>query len=124
MFKRITFALAMIAFVTMSVIAQPQAGSGVTQEMRTAANEAYQKQNWAEAAKNFEAIIKLEPKNGGAHYRQGISYLNISKNDDALRVLAHVAIGAHRLKSVNTNPSRSTVAPVSIGIACENIGPR
>jgi len=87
MFKRITFALAMTALVTLSVIAQPQAGSGVTQEMRNAANEAYQKQNWAEAVKGFEAIIKLEPKNGGAHYRQGISFLNLAKNEDALRVL-------------------------------------
>jgi hypothetical protein len=87
MFKRITFATATIVFVTISVIAQPQAGSGVTQEMRNAANNAYQNQNWAEAVKGFDAIIKLEPKNGGAHYRQGISFLNLAKNDDALRVL-------------------------------------
>src|SRR5436190_2595958 len=87
MFKRIVIALAALAFVTFSVNAQPQAGSGVMQEMRNSANDAYQKQNWADAVKGFEAIIKLEPKNGGAHYRQGISFLNLAKNEDALRVL-------------------------------------
>ncbi|MFL6466491.1 MAG: tetratricopeptide repeat protein, partial [Pyrinomonadaceae bacterium] len=87
MFKQVVIATAMLVSLSFSVYPQPQAGSGVTQEMRTAANDAYQKQNWAEAAKNFDAIIKLEPKNGGAHYRQGISYLNLQKNDDALRVL-------------------------------------
>jgi hypothetical protein len=87
MFQR--YALAIVVLLTCScfVLAQPQAGSAVTQEMRTFANDAYQKQNWDEAAKGFEAIIKLEPKNGGAHYRQGISFLNILKNEDALRVL-------------------------------------
>ena len=87
MFTRIFILFAAFLLLTSDAPAQPQAGSGVTQEMRTAANDAYQKQNWAEAAKNFEAIIKLEPKNGGAHYRQGVSYLNLQKNEDALRVL-------------------------------------
>jgi hypothetical protein len=87
MFHRSIFRIAIFLAMVSVSFAQPQAGSGVTQEMRTAANDAYQKQNWAEAAKNFEAIIKLEPKNGGAHYRQGVSFLNISKNEDALRVL-------------------------------------
>jgi len=87
MLKKIISVWAILVLSVFVVTAQPQPGSGVTQDMRTAANDAYQKQNWAEAAKNFEAIIKLEPKNGGAHYRQGVSFLNLSKNEDALRVL-------------------------------------
>jgi hypothetical protein len=87
MFIRVYVSVFAAVVFSSAALAQPQTGSGVTQEMRTAANDAYQKQNWAEAVKGFEAIIKLEPKNGGAHYRQGISYLNISKNEDALRVL-------------------------------------
>lgn len=83
---RMIFLTAFFA-ISSAILAQPQAGSGVTQEMRTAANDAFQKQNWADAAKGFEAVIKLEPKNGGAHYRQGISFLNLAKNEDALRVL-------------------------------------
>lgn len=87
MFQRSIFTIALFVATVSVTLAQAQAGSGVTQEMRNAANDAYQKQNWAEAAKNFEAIIKLEPKNGGAHYRQGISFLNVKNNDEALRVL-------------------------------------
>jgi hypothetical protein len=86
MFGR-AFLFTLILLSSTSIYSQPQAGSGVTQEMRTAANDAYQKQNWQDAARYFEEIIKLEPKNGGAHYRQGISLLNIAKNEDALRVL-------------------------------------
>ena len=86
MFGR-TFLFALILLLSISIFSQPQAGSGVTQEMRTAANDAYQKQNWQDAARYFEEIIKLEPKNGGAHYRQGISLLNVAKNEEALRVL-------------------------------------
>ena len=70
-----------------AAFAQPQPGSGVKQETRTAANEAYQNENWPDAIKYFGEIIKLEPKNGGAHYRQGVSFLNVKNNADALRVL-------------------------------------
>jgi tetratricopeptide repeat protein len=80
----------MIALLTLGVLisfAQPQPGSGVKPETRTAANDAYQKENWPDAIKYFGEIIKLEPKNGGAHYRQGISYLKVNNNADALRVL-------------------------------------
>jgi len=64
MFGR-TFLFALILLLSTSIFSQPQAGSGVTQEMRTAANDAYQKQNWQDAVKYFEEIIKLEPKNAG-----------------------------------------------------------
>jgi len=87
MIGRVVFLAAFLVLLSFAMFAQPQPGSGVTQEMRTAANDAYQKQNWPDAVKYFQEIIKLEPKNGGAHYRQGSSLLNIAKNEDALRVL-------------------------------------
>lgn len=87
MLRKCFYGLFAAAVFATFVNAQPQAGSGVKPETRTAANDAYQKENWAEAVKFFGEIIKLEPKNGGAHYRQGISYLNLKKNEEALRVL-------------------------------------
>ena len=46
-------AVLLAAFLVLSsaIFAQPQLGSRVTQEMRTAANDAYQKQNWPDAVK-------------------------------------------------------------------------
>ena len=87
MFRRSIGLFAIVILSWYVSVAQPQPGSGVKQETRTAANDAYQKENWAEAIKYFGEIIKLEPKNPGAHYRQGISYLKVNNNSDALRVL-------------------------------------
>jgi hypothetical protein len=87
MFQRSICVIALFAATVSVSHAQPQPGSGVKQETRTAANDAYQKENWPEAIKYFGEIIKLEPKNGGAHYRQGISFLNMKNNEEALRVL-------------------------------------
>lgn len=69
------------------VSAQPQSGSSITQEMRAAANEAYQKQDWKSAAAAYEIIAKAEEKNAGAHYRHGISLLGINKNAEAVTAL-------------------------------------
>jgi hypothetical protein len=87
MLQRCVFTIAIFSVSVLFSFAQPQPGSGVKQETRTAANNAYQKQNWPEAIKYFGEIIKLEPKNGGAHYRQGVSFLNVKNNEEALRVL-------------------------------------
>jgi hypothetical protein len=56
--------------------------------MRAAANDAYQKQDWATASGRYEAIVRLEPKNAGANYRHGISLLNQAKNEGARSSLA------------------------------------
>ena len=58
--------------------------SAVTAEMRSAANDAYQKQDWTAAAAGFEKIVKVEEKNAGARYRYGIALLNLNRNEEAL----------------------------------------
>ncbi len=62
-------------------------GQTVTPEMRTAAGDAYQKQDWKAAAAAYEAIVKAEPKNAGANYRLGLSYLNLNEPAKAAIVL-------------------------------------
>lgn len=54
-------------------------GQMVTPEMRTAASDAYQKQDWKAAATAYEAIVKVEDKNAGANYRLGVAYLNLNE---------------------------------------------
>lgn len=70
-------ALVVAAGVT---FAQPQPGSSVTPEMRTAANEAYQKQDWKTAAAAYEKIVNAEENNVGARYRYGVSLLGANDN--------------------------------------------
>lgn len=62
-------------------------GQTITPEMRTAANEAYQKQDWKTAAAAYEGIVKVEEKNAGANYRLGLSYLNLN---DASKAAKHL----------------------------------
>lgn len=50
-------------------------GQMVTPEMRTAASDAYQKQDWKAAATAYEAIVKVEDKNAGANYRLMTHYV-------------------------------------------------
>src|SRR5690349_7598509 len=62
-------------------------GQTITPEMRTAANDAYQKQDWKTAAAAYEGIVKIEEKNAGANYRLGLSYLNLN---DAAKAAKHL----------------------------------
>ena len=62
-------------------------GQAVTAEMRTAASDAYQKQDWKSAAAAYEAIVKVEEKNAGANYRLGVSYLNLNDTAKAAKHL-------------------------------------
>lgn len=64
--------------------AQTPIGAVVTPEMRTAANDAYQKQDWKMAAVRYEKIVKAEDKNAGARYRYGVVLLNLDRNAEAL----------------------------------------
>ncbi len=82
----------LLAFIQ-SAFAQAQAESGVTPEMRQAANEAYQKQDWAAAAANYAKIVKLEEKNAGARYRYGVALMSLNKNAEA-RVAFDIAFTA------------------------------
>ncbi|MGE3467002.1 MAG: hypothetical protein AB7J13_08720, partial [Pyrinomonadaceae bacterium] len=72
----------MIALAVSLSFAQTGGASAVTAEMRNAANDAYQKQDWKAAASAYEAIVKAEQKNAGAAYRLGLSLLNL--NDPAM----------------------------------------
>ena len=68
-FEYFVLALA-IAGVTGSVsvaFSQQTATSNVTPEMRTVANDAYQKQNRKAAVDAYEKIVKEEEKNAGAN---------------------------------------------------------
>lgn len=59
----------------------------ITPEMRTAANDAFQKQDWPAAAAAYEKIVKAEEKNAGARYRLGTVLLNLNRNADAAKYL-------------------------------------
>ena len=84
-------ALAVLVFATaLGMIAQPQPGSAITPEMRTAANDAFQKQDWKTAAAAYEKIVKAEEKNAGARYRYGMSLLGVGSNADAQTQLENV----------------------------------
>lgn len=67
--------------------AQPPSNSAITPEMRAAANDAYQKQDWKNAAAAYEKIVKAEEKNVGARYRYGVSLLESGDNLNALSQL-------------------------------------
>lgn len=87
MLYKILLACALNLAAINSVLSQSQVGSGVTPEMRQAANEAYQKQNWPAAAENYAKILKLEEKNAGARYRYGAALMNLNKNAAAKAAL-------------------------------------
>lgn len=85
------FFLGIALFVAVGVtFAQPQPGSSVTPEMRAAANDAYQKQDWKAAAAAYEKIVKAEGKNVGARYRYGMSLLGAGDNVNAQSQLENV----------------------------------
>jgi hypothetical protein len=77
-----------VAALTGRSFGQQTVTNAVTPEMRTAAGDAYQKQDWPTAATRFEMILRLEPQNAGAHYRHGMSLLNQNLNDGARSSLA------------------------------------
>ncbi|MFZ1699737.1 MAG: tetratricopeptide repeat protein [Pyrinomonadaceae bacterium] len=62
--------------ILLAVAASSAQTPTVTAEMRAAANDAYQKQEWKSAAAAYEKIVKVEQKNAGAQYRLGLSLLN------------------------------------------------
>lgn len=69
---------------------QPTNSSGVTQAMRSEANEFYQKKDWQKAADAYQKIVKLEESNIGARYRFGVSLLGLNKNEEAKTELEKV----------------------------------
>lgn len=67
--------------------ASPSAAAAVTPAMRREANEFYTRQDWAGAAKAYEAITKLENANAGAWARLGASLLSLGKYYKAIEAL-------------------------------------
>jgi hypothetical protein len=80
----------LVLSATVAEYSQGQSGSGATPEMRAAANDAFQKQDWKAAAAAYEKIVKLEEKNVGARYRYGISLLGSNRNGEAQTQLESV----------------------------------
>ena len=74
-----------LAFVLILTI-HGQTGQ-VTAEMRSAANEAFQKQDWKSAAAAYDTISKIEDKNPQAKYRLGMALLNLGKAPEAQAAL-------------------------------------
>lgn len=74
-------------FLAVAVLCSAAFGQMVTPEMRSAASDAYQKQDWKAAASAYEAIVKVEEKNAGANYRLGVVYLNLNEIVKATRHL-------------------------------------
>jgi hypothetical protein len=64
-----------------------QTSVGVTPDMRTEANIAFQKQDWESATKAYEKIVSMEDKNANARYRYGVSLLGLKRNEEAVKAL-------------------------------------
>jgi tetratricopeptide (TPR) repeat protein len=82
--KNMRLVLLMISILVMQQAAQAQAA---TPEMKSEANGFYQHQDWANAAKAYESITKLEPQNAAAWNRLGASLLSLGKYDRAVETL-------------------------------------
>ena len=83
LFKRWTFVLVIVTALACNALGQQNAASAVTPEMRTAANDAFQKRDWKAAAEIYQRIIDAEPKNAGSRYRLGVSLINLGRTKDA-----------------------------------------
>lgn len=81
------FVFLLIIVGVVNAAGQSNGPSGISAEVRAAANEAYQKQDWKAAAAAYETIVTAEPKNAGANYRLGFSYLNLKEAVNAAKYL-------------------------------------
>ena len=94
-------ALAVIAFIPVLAVSILAQGGAITSEIRTAANDAFQKQDWETAVKAYEKIVAAEDKNPSARYRLGMSLLALKRNEDAIRNLeAAVSISPNSVFSL------------------------
>ena len=71
---------AVLIWSSISVLGQ----AVISPEERSAANEAYQKQDWKTAVAAYEKIVKAEDKNPQAKYRLGMSLLGMGKAAEAV----------------------------------------
>ena len=75
--KKIPYRILILLILTIPIFAQTIA------DLKTQANEFYQKQEWQKASEIYEKIVKLEVANIGARYRLGLSLLNLGKTPEA-----------------------------------------
>lgn len=87
MFRKLVNGLAVGFVLSYTISAQVLGGGAITPEIRAAANEAYQKQDWNAAVSAYEKIVLVEDKNAGARYRLGMSLLALKRNEDAIKNL-------------------------------------
>lgn len=79
--------IVIVCLMTATALAQPQPGPTVTPAMRSAANDALDKQDWKTAAARFEAIVAAEPKNYIAGGRLGRALLEQRRAREAMPFL-------------------------------------
>ena len=90
--RKVSVAGAIVLLLSFAVGAQTVADPVV----KAAANDAFQKKDWASAAAAYQKIVSIEEKNAGAHYRLGIALLNLDRADDARKALeAAMSISAN-----------------------------
>ena len=75
--------LVLATLAAYSLITFGQSAGAITADQRAAANDAYQKQDWTNAAERYAAIVKAEDKNAGARYRLGTALLNLGRPKEA-----------------------------------------
>lgn len=92
--KKWIMMLAILATVAGNALGQQGV---VTPEMRGAANDSFQKQDWTRAADHYQKIIDAEPRNAGSRYRLGLVLLNLGRTKDAV---AHLETAM----SISANP--------------------
>jgi hypothetical protein len=87
MFRLFGFSAVLLVVLASSVAAQtPSTNSSLAMD-KSAANDAYQKEDWGAAAERYERIVKVEDKNAGARYRLGVSLLHLDRAKEAERHL-------------------------------------
>ena len=90
--RKVSVAGAIVLLLSLAVGAQ----TGADPAVKAAANDAFQKKDWASAAAAYQKIVSIEEKNAGAHYRLGIALLNLDRADDARKALeAAMSISAN-----------------------------
>jgi tetratricopeptide (TPR) repeat protein len=78
--KKLQFIAVVLVFLTTtSAFGQPQASPKMT-----AANELFRAQNWAEAAKAYEVVVKDEPNNARAWYQLAMARMSLQQFDSAV----------------------------------------
>lgn len=77
-------ALVLVCSLAPLASAQPKPAAAITPEARVAADDAFQRQDWREAVRRYEAIVAVEGQNFPARGRLGHSLLELDRLREAL----------------------------------------